>query len=51
MTDVLTLTFDVACPQGHAFDTWTGRLSTWWPRDQTGSGEDTTELVLAPGVG
>ena len=35
MTDALRLTFDVDCPADHAFEVWTSRIDTWWPRDHT----------------
>lgn len=35
MTEALRFTFDVECAPEHAFDTWTTRIDTWWPRDHT----------------
>lgn len=35
MTEALRLTFDVDCSPEHAFDVWTSRIDTWWPRDHT----------------
>jgi len=46
----LRLSFDVDCSAEHAFDVWTGRLDSWWPRDHTVSG-DPAEIVLQAGVG
>ena len=48
--DPLRMTFDVACPAGHAFSVWTARISTWWPRDHTISG-NAPQIVLQPSVG
>ena len=50
MTDPLRLDFEVACPVEHAFDVWTGRLDTWWPRDHTVSGRP-AEIVLQGVIG
>jgi len=47
----LTLSFEVACEPAHAFDTWTARFGTWWPRGHTASGHPAAEVVLEPGVG
>lgn len=33
MTEALQFTFDVDCEPEHAFDVWTSRIDTWWPRD------------------
>ena len=35
MTEPLSITFDVDCTPDHAFDVWTSRIDTWWPRDHT----------------
>jgi len=42
----LTLSFEVACEPAHAFDTWTARFGTWWPRGHTASGHPAAEVVL-----
>jgi uncharacterized protein YndB with AHSA1/START domain len=34
----LILDFEVAVPPPRAFETWTGRCATWWPRSHTVSG-------------
>jgi hypothetical protein len=47
----IRLAFEVDCPRDHAFDTWTRRISTWWPADHTASGEDGLTVVLEPRVG
>jgi uncharacterized protein YndB with AHSA1/START domain len=36
----------VACPPAHAFEVWTTRIGSWWPRDHTVSGEVGTRVVL-----
>lgn len=35
MTEALLFAFDLDCPPEHAFDVWTARIDTWWPRDHT----------------
>jgi hypothetical protein len=47
----LQLSFEVACPAPHAFDTWTRRISAWWPADHTATGEDGLTIVLEPQLG
>jgi uncharacterized protein YndB with AHSA1/START domain len=44
-SDVLTMSFEVACSAQHAFTMWTSRISTWWPADHTVSGHP-QEIVL-----
>ena len=51
MIQPLRVSFDVACPAGHAFDTWTRRIGAWWPADHTATGEDGLAIVLEPQVG
>jgi hypothetical protein len=46
----LRMSFDVACSQEHAFDVWTARIGTWWPRDHTVSGR-AERVVLHGDVG
>ena len=50
MSDPLRVSFDVACAPEHAFSVWTTRISSWWPRDHTVSG-DPEEIVLESGSG
>jgi uncharacterized protein YndB with AHSA1/START domain len=38
----LVVAFEVGVPPGQAFETWTGRCATWWPRSHTISGHPTT---------
>lgn len=51
MTDALRLSFEIACPQEHAFDVWTNRLSSWWPKGHSASGDPDTTVVLEPRLG
>ena len=46
MIEPLRLSFEVACPAEHAFQTWTARTSLWWPADHTVSGEDGLQVVI-----
>jgi hypothetical protein len=47
----LRLSYDLACPSEHAFDVWTTRLSTWWPKGHSASGDPNTLVVLEPRLG
>jgi uncharacterized protein YndB with AHSA1/START domain len=49
MSETLSFSFDVACAAEHAFDVWTSRIDTWWPRDHTIG--DAASVVLQEGVG
>jgi uncharacterized protein YndB with AHSA1/START domain len=49
MTEALRFTFDVDCAPEHAFDVWTSRIDTWWPRDHTVG--DAALVQLVEGVG
>jgi hypothetical protein len=51
MTEPLELSFEVACPVAHAFDTWTRKIGSWWPADHTVSGAADAEIVLEPRAG
>ena len=42
----IRVTLEVACPVDHAFDVWTSRISQWWPRNHTVTGEATLTVVL-----
>ena len=50
MTGPLLISFDVDCSADHAFDVWTSKIGTWWPRDHTVSG-DPVDIVLESGAG
>jgi hypothetical protein len=47
----LRLSFEIDCPADHAFDVWTTRLSTWWPKGHSTSGDPDTRVVLEPRLG
>jgi hypothetical protein len=47
----LRLSYEIDCPAEHAFDVWTRRLSTWWPKDHSASGDPDTVVVLEPRLG
>ena len=51
MMEPIRLSFEVACPQAHAFDVWTADIDRWWPADHTVTGTDDPTVVLEPGVG
>lgn len=50
MTEPLRLSWEVACPAGQAFATWTGRFGDWWPASHSASG-DPDGIVLEPRPG
>jgi Activator of Hsp90 ATPase homolog 1-like protein len=47
----LRMSLMVSCDATHAFETWTMRASSWWPRDHTASQESSLEVVFEPRVG
>jgi hypothetical protein len=47
----LRLTFEIDCPTDHAFDVWTTRLSSWWPKGHSASGNPDTVVTLQPHLG
>ena len=53
MTEIepLRLTFDVDCPRDAAFDLWTRRFGTWWPRSHSVTGGEDLQIVLEPRLG
>jgi uncharacterized protein YndB with AHSA1/START domain len=51
MTEPIQISFDVDCAVDHAFDVWTARISSWWPRSHTVSAEDDADVVLERHVG
>lgn len=51
MTEPIQISFDVDCPVAHAFDVWTTRISSWWPRSHTVSAQDDADVVLERRVG
>lgn len=48
MIEPLTLSFEIGCSPEHAFDVWTTRLSNWWPKGHSASGDPDTFVVLEP---
>ena len=48
MIEPLRITFQVACSADHAFTTWTGRATAWWPPEHTVSHEPGAEIVFEP---
>jgi uncharacterized protein YndB with AHSA1/START domain len=42
----IRLAFDVQAEPEHAFDTWTSRISQWWPADHTVTGLDGLRVTL-----
>ena len=51
MIEPIRLSFEVACPVEHAFATWTGRTSTWWPASHTVTAADDVRITFEPRVG
>jgi uncharacterized protein YndB with AHSA1/START domain len=51
MIEPLRLSFPIDCSAEHAFEVWTTRLGTWWPKGHSASGDPATTVVLEPGVG
>jgi hypothetical protein len=47
----LHLNYEIRCSPDHAFDIWTTRLSTWWPKGHSTSGEPDTAVVFEPRPG
>ena len=48
MIEPLRISFQVACSADHAFTTWTGRATAWWPPEHTVSHEPGAEIVFEP---
>ena len=51
MTEPILISFDVDCPVTHAFEVWTERISSWWPKSHTVSAEADADVVLERRVG
>lgn len=51
MTEPLRLSFEIRCPPDHAFEVWTTRLSSWWPKGHSASGNPDTTVVFEPRLG
>ncbi|HSS60236.1 MAG TPA: SRPBCC family protein [Candidatus Limnocylindrales bacterium] len=48
MIEPLRIAFDVACSPDHAFATWVGRASAWWPPEHTVSHQPGAQIVFEP---
>jgi hypothetical protein len=44
----LRLSFEIRCAPDHAFEVWTTRLSSWWPKGHSASGNPDTTVVFEP---
>ena len=51
MIEPLRLSYEIQCSPEHAFEVWTTRLSTWWPKGHSASGNPATLVVLEPRQG
>lgn len=51
MIEPLRFSFEVDCPQEHAFETWTRRIGTWWPKSHSVTGDEDLEVVLESRLG
>lgn len=51
MIEPLRISFEVECSPDHAFRTWTGRATAWWPPEHTVSHESGAEIVFEPRPG
>ncbi|MCU1370455.1 MAG: Activator of Hsp90 ATPase 1 family protein [Ilumatobacteraceae bacterium] len=49
--DPLRLSFEINCPADHAFTVWTTRMSAWWPKGHSASGDPNTTVTLEPKQG
>jgi hypothetical protein len=47
----LRLSYEIRCSPEHAFEVWTTRVSTWWPKGHSASGNPSTFVVLEPREG
>jgi uncharacterized protein YndB with AHSA1/START domain len=51
LIEPLRLSFEIDCQANHAFDVWTQRLSSWWPKGHSASGDPATAITLEPHLG
>lgn len=51
MIEPLRIAFEVECTPEHAFDTWTGKATAWWPKEHTVSHETGAKIVFEPRPG
>ena len=47
----LRLSFEIGCAPEHAFAVWTTRLSSWWPKGHSASGDPDTAVFFEPRLG
>jgi uncharacterized protein YndB with AHSA1/START domain len=47
----LRFSYEIDCPVEHAFEVWTTRMSAWWPKGHSASGDPDTLVVLEPRLG
>jgi len=47
----LRFSFTVECSRQHAFDVWTQRTTSWWPKDHTISNDSNARVTIEPFVG
>ena len=51
MIEPLRLSYEIRCSAEHAFEVWTTRLSSWWPKGHSASGNPDTDVVFEPRLG
>lgn len=51
MIKPLRLTYTVRCPAVEAFEIWTSRFSTWWPKNHSASDDPGAKFFLESGAG
>ena len=51
MIEPLRLSYEIQCSPDHAFEVWTTRLSSWWPKGHSASGDPDTEVVFEARLG
>lgn len=51
MIEPLLISFEIESSADHAFDTWTRRIDTWWPREHTATLDPGATIVLEPNLG
>ena len=51
MIEPLRMSFEIRCSPEHAFEVWTTRLSSWWPKGHSASGDPDTLVVLERRLG
>jgi hypothetical protein len=51
MIEPMRLSFEIQCSAEHAFEVWTTRLPSWWPKGHSASGDPETVVTLEPRLG